>query len=311
MSLSRGASTFVPALAVLALAACQPPDREAPAGQDSAMPARAADAGVVEVIARDFSFEAPTELPSGWTTFRLENQGGQEHFMSLTKLPEGKTIDDYAAEVGPAFDLTPYVSGELDRDQFLGRVVGLLPEWFGGAVSAGGAGFVSPGHVSETTVKLQPGTYVMECYVKTPEGQFHTELGMLHPLTVTDETTDAAPPEYDLEMSLTSYEIGVQGALTPGDHTAMIRYVDDPEGFFKHDVHLVRFDGDGTVDDVVPWMDWIDGLRAPAPAEFLGGSEHLPAGNTAYFTFSLAPGSYAWISEGYASRGMVMEFTVE
>jgi len=34
-------------------------------------------------------------------------------------------------------------------------------------------------------------------------------------------------------------------------------------------------------------------------------------GYTAYFTVTLEPGRYAWISESSAALGMVKEFTVE
>ena len=52
-----------------------------------------------------------------------------------------------------------------------------------------------------------------------------------------------------------------------------------------------------------------DGLRAPAPATFVGGVQEMPEGRTAYFTIDLEAGRYAWISEN-AGRGMVREFTV-
>jgi hypothetical protein len=65
------------------------------------------------------------------------------------------------------------------------------------------------------------------------------------------------------------------------------------------------------VDDVVAWMDWLDALTAPAPIEFMGGAEDMPAGNTAYITVDLTPGRYAWVSESYGSRGMAKQFTVE
>ena len=58
-------------------------------------------------------------------------------------------------------------------------------------------------------------------------------------------------------------------------------------------------------------MSWIDGMRPQPPAEFLGGAEHVSAGRTGYFTVTLEPGRYVWISEGYASAGMLQEFVVE
>ncbi len=300
-------------LAASALAACQQADRARSSDRVSEASAAGSGAHVVEVIARDFAFEAPSVVLSGWTTFRMRNAGEQEHFMVLWRMPDGRTLKDYAKEVAPAFDsiMVPYEAGTMGRGEALQMLGGLLPEWYGSVASAGGPGLASPGRVAETTVMLVPGSYVMECYVKTPEGKFHSALGMLHPLTVTDDSSDASPPEADIDMALTNYEIATDGELTRGEHTVRVRFVDNPEGLLTHDVHLVRLEDGTNPDDVVAWMDWMDALRAPAPAEFLGGAEHMPAGNTAYLTVELEPGSYAWLSEAYADRGMVKEFTVE
>ena len=58
-------------------------------------------------------------------------------------------------------------------------------------------------------------------------------------------------------------------------------------------------------------MSWIDELRTPAPAEFLGGADHLSGGSTSYFRVRLEPGRYAFVSEGFAARGMIHEFEVQ
>ena len=300
-----------------ALLGCQPSDdaESADAAPEAAAeaPATATSTGVVEIIARDFSFEAPTEIPSGWTTFRLNNEGAQEHFAILWLMPEGHTVEDFESQVAPAFHsiMGPYQQGTIDREEAINTLGAALPEWFWSVLPAGGVGLTAPGGVAQTTVKLEPGTYVLECYVKTPEGVFHSMYGMLHPVTVIDDPSGTTPPEADVEMTLANYEIAIEGEFTAGEHTIRVDVVDDPEGLLKHDIHLVRLSAGTTADDVVAWMDWLDALMAPAPAEFLGGAEDMPAGSTAYITVSLAPGTYAWISESYGGQGMVMEFTVD
>jgi hypothetical protein len=37
----------------------------------------------------------------------------------------------------------------------------------------------------------------------------------------------------------------------------------------------------------------------------------MAAGRTGYTMINLTPGKYAWVSEGYGSRGMVETFTIE
>lgn len=311
-------------LAAGSLVACQPAaDEDAAATEaaadDAGESATTADAtavsdtGVVDVLVQDYSFTAPASLRSGWNTFRLENRGQEPHFLILWRLPEDKTFDDYTAEVVPAFveSVTHYREGATDREGMLQELGGMLPEWFITSVDgAGGPGFTGAGHVSETTVHLEPGNYVMECYAQSAEGEFHGALGMLRPLVVTGESTGMAAPDADVEITLSNYEIAVQGELTPGEHTIGVTVAEDPEGLLGHDIHLVRLAEDTDLQQVVAWMDWIDAMRAPAPAEFLGGAEEMTAGNTAYFTVTLDPGRYAWVSEAYGAQGMVQEFTV-
>lgn len=318
-------------LAGAGLAGCQPEDatdasesmsEEPQASSDVARepvpseeipPLSAPQAGVVEVTARDFAFQAPDSIVSGWTTIRFANEGAQEHFLVLWQLPEGRTFQDYLDEVVSAFGeaIEPYWAGETDRDGMFSALGDLLPEWFADVKGAGGPGLTSPGRVSQTTVNLAPGDYVMECYVRTPDGRYHGELGMLRPLTVTAESTAAEAPKAGATLKLTNYAVSVEGALTAGEHTIRVDFADKPEGLLSHDIHLARLGPDADLDEVVSWMDWVDEMKAPAPVEFMGGAEQMPAGSTAFISVELEPGRYAWISEEYGGRGVVQEFSVQ
>ena len=190
---------------------------------------------------------------------------------------------------------------------------GLLPEWYASVRQMGGTGLTAPGRTARTTANLEPGLYVMECYVKTKDGTFHTSLGMMQPITVTNIASGGSAPEADIEISLSNFEIVLTVEVTPGEHTVAVHFEEHPQIGLGNDVHLVRLDDGTSVDEVIPWMDWmnIGGLRTPAPASFLGGTQEMPVGYTAYFTVDLEPGRYAWISESTAAQGMVEEFTVE
>lgn len=269
---------------------------------------------VFEVAARDFAFEAPAEIASGWTTLRFRNLGAQEHFMSLSRLPDGKTLDDYIAEVaagafGVAMD--PYYKGEVELLAALETLGGLIPDWFGQMVFSGGPGLLAPGRTEDVTVNLAPGQYVLECYVKTPDGMFHSALGMIAGLTVTSAETGADEPEADFDVTLANYVIEAPDRVAAGLHTIRVRVIQAPEGLLKHDVHLLRVTENTDLGAVVPWMSWIDGMKAPAPATFVGGMEQLEVGQSGYLSVDLEPGAYAWISEAYADRGMLKEFVVE
>lgn len=297
------------AVAIAALAAC--------GRADVVEPDRAESAGepfVVEMTAVDYAIDAPATIPQGWTTFRLTNAGQQEHFVVIWPLPEGRTFDHYLAEILAPFEEAShaYHAGEIDRDGLMGALGEKLPEWAGAFLTGrGGPGLTSPGRVSETTVRLEPGDYVLECYVRAPDGRYHSMIGMVRPMTVTAESSKSPEPAADVTLTLSNYAIDVSGPLAAGRQVVRIDVAEDPEGLLKHDLHLARLDEDADIDAAVAWMDWIDAMQAPAPVEFLGGVEHMTAGNTGYLHIDLEPGRYLWISEEYAPRGMHLEFIVE
>lgn len=300
-------------LVALAVVGC------APDGGDEASRAGAGSPsgpGTVHITATDFEFDAPEAIPSGWTTIRFENAGEQEHFVYLYRLPDDVTYTEFRTEaMGPfARVWNRYASGELSRSE-AGEALGSeMPGWFfTGVTAAGGAALTEPGETSRTTVRLEPGTYVMECYVKTPKGTWHTERGMQTELTVTAESNGAAPPEADVEVTLSNYAVAAPDSVEAGERTFAVRVEESPEGFNAHDLNLFRLEGATSVDSVVAWMDWmdLDQFRAPAPGYSLGGVDQLAAGRTGYATVELTPGRYAWVSEGYGARGVVHEFTVE
>jgi len=230
-------------------------------------------------------------------------------------LPDGITFDDYFENVTVPFEEVwdALRTGRKDRAGALEMLVGLLPEWYGSVIPMGGTGLIIGGKTAVTTLNLVPGNYVMECYIKASDGRFHTSLGMIRPLTVSEVSSDMSPPKADIELALSNFEIAVTGEVSAGPHTIAVHFNEPPPYGLGNDVHLVRLNTETELNKVIEWMDWMNmtGLQSPAPAEFLGGVQEMPAGTTAYFTVVLEPGRYAWIAESSADKGMVDEFFVE
>lgn len=270
---------------------------------------------LVRVVAKDYYFNMNPTIPSGWSTFRLVNDGHATHFFYLTLLPDGATFQDYTSEVVSAFAATWDTLQAGASKEVAGNFLGsLLPKWYASAKYMGGSGLIARGDSTEVTLKLIPGNYVMECYMKTEEGKFHGELGMIRPVTVTNEISKMKEPDdADIEINLTNANMEVKGNISSGEHIVAVHFKEQPEFGLGNDVHLVRLKKDTDLNDVINWMDWmnINGLRTPAPAEFLGGTQEMPVGNTSYFKINLTPGRYAWISETFAKQGVVKEFTVD
>lgn len=303
-------------LSVAGLAACQEPDSERDV--DSATVSEEgteADAHVVEVTAVDYAFDAPDELPAGWTTFRMRNDGQEPHFMLLNRLPEGRTLEDYGTEVGATFDRVWHElrEGSIDMVQAGAMLGEQLPEWYSEVVQMGGPGIVSAGETAETALRLEPGTYVMECYIKTPEGEFHVSLGMARSIVVTEEVSTASEPQADLEITLSEEGIDAPQVLQAGKQRIAVHFAEHPELGLGNDVHLARMEGETTPGDVASWMDWmeLDGLRSPAPARFVGGANEMPVGYTSYFSVDLEPGRHVWVTERPAGEGKVKALMVE
>ncbi len=298
------------------MGACAPSDEAAP-GPDEA----AVAPGVVEVIARGLTLDAPAEIPSGWTTFRFTNESAMTHFVLVEQVPDGQGISSQQAEVAPVFQDGLNLLTEGDVDAALQRF-GDLPGWFGEIVFRGGPGLTGPGRTSQATMFLEPGTYLLECYVKT-DGVFHSynpdpsAYGMIRELTVTGEASDVQEPDATLQLRISSEGgIEMEGAPAAGAQTVAVQFVDQTvhENFVGHDVHLVRLTEDEEVGTVEAWMDWTqpNGLQTPAPVPFRGGINEMPAGATGYFTVRFEPGEYAWVSEvpNASKKGMLKTFRV-
>ena len=280
---------------------------------------------VVEVTASDHTtFELSAgEISSGWTTFRFVNETHAVHFVVLEKMPvvdgEQKTVADSKAEVVPVFqNVMDDING---KDPSFPDAGFELPEWYSDVVFVGGPGLTSPGATSRTTVNLDPGTYVVECYVKAEDGVFHSTEDMIEGLTVTESTSGVEPPQPSLQLDISSDNgITVDGEIDrPGAHTIAVDFDDQTaySHFLGHDVHLVRLGEDADMAELATWMNWAapGGLAEPAPSgvEFIGGTQDMPGGSTTYMSVNLESGDYAWIAEvpNPDEKGMLKTFTVE
>lgn len=305
---------------VAALAACGRPEEpplEAPT------PAGPPAPRVVEVTATYDAEEDQhrfvtdvEEIPPGWTTFRLINGSSDVHFLIVELLPPGKGIEDSLREAVPVFqEAMDLIDAGRAEEGF--AKLDELPEWFGELRFMGGPGLIIPGKSAEATVHLEPGTYLMECYIKTVDGKFHSSMGMLREFTVVGEPTGAVPPDdIDLEMTLTNEGFGIEGDPAPGRNRVAVHFAEEKPPFLGNDVHLVQLSDELTVEEAAAWMDWSrpDGLvsdpeAGPLP-RFLGGTHEAPFGSTVYFTVELTPGRYAWVSERPADQPLYEEFAV-
>ena len=272
----------------------------------------------VDILTENMDFQMPDTIPSGWVTLRYKNASPQTHFILIDKYPEGITMQNVIDEVGPPFDNGMKLINEGNVEEGYAEF-GKLPEWFGQAKYLGGSGLVSSNHVSKTMVKLDPGYYIFECYVKMSNGVFHTSMGMAKAVIVSETNSGNPEPKADITIEISSTEgIVFNDAISKGNHTFSVYFKDQivHENFLGHDINLAKFDDAANLDELNNWMDWSNpkGLIEPAPSgiTFLGGMNNMSAGDKGYFTANLEPGRYVLIAEvpNPASKNMLKTFTV-
>ncbi|MBN4085182.1 hypothetical protein JYT89_02460 [Flavobacteriaceae bacterium AH-315-B10] len=273
----------------------------------------------IEIVTRSMEFQTVDTITSGWNTFRYKNLSNEVHLILFDKYPEGKSLEDTHQDVFPPFDKGMELIIEGNMEEAMAEF-GKLPEWFGQIVFTGGSGLISPKHTSVTTLNLKSGLYIMECYVKMPNGKFHASMGMVKEIWATNEDSGNNPPKADINITVSSTEgIQYEGEITNGEHIFSVYYKDQivHEHFLGHDVNLVRLDENADLDTLEAWMNWATptGLMTPSPegVTFLGGTNDSPAGSTQYFKMNLEPGNYAFIAEvpNASKKGMLKTFTIK
>lgn len=264
------------------------------------------------------------EIPSGWTAFRLVNNSPDEHLAQIFRIPEdaGVTadvwIDDFIVEVQRMMERfqTPEVNTLAEAREGVE-----YPDWAAEISPRGGPGIISAGGTAEAMAQLEPGHYIIECYIKDENEMMHTALGMAALLIVTDEQSGAAEPETDIELTISDEGIQSSGNVEAGEQNIRVNFEERETPGYRN-INLVRLDDGYRLEELSKWMHtWFPGgLVAPVPFEFAGGTGRKPAGQATYFSIDFEPGDYAWVSEypigaesqvNLEDKGLLKTFTVE
>lgn len=248
---------------------------------------------VVSVTAYDYRFESPVSVPAGTLTFRMKNAGKEVHHLWVVKLNRGKTPADF-----------------LNAMNAWGSAL-KMPEW---ATDVGGPNNVGPGQTAAGTMTLEAGTYMLVCWVPSPDGRPHVMKGMIKPLTVTSKgATSASEPKADMTMTLDDYNFVLSGTLKAGTRT--IRF--ENRATQAHEAVIARLLPDKTMLQAIVWMN--SGQSGPSPVEMLGGASGIAQGRHMFVTADLRPGKYVLLcfipdakdGRPHSSHGMANEITVE
>ena len=261
-------------------------------------PPRPTGPNVVTITSTEYAFGMPDTIPAGLTTFRLVNQGKELHHASLVRLGAGKSAADFQAGLAAAM-----------------KSHAPPPPWMS---FVGGPNAVSVGDTAVATQLLEPGSYVMVCWIPSLDGVPHVMKGMLHPLVVTPSpapatASDPAPPAADVAITLTDYDFQLSHPLTPGRHVVRV----ENAGAQAHEVVIAALAPGKTLKDFITWEQ--GGEKGPLPTgQWLGGVTTLDVGRHSQFATTLAPGSYLLLcfwpdakdGKPHIMHGMGKEITV-
>jgi hypothetical protein len=143
---------------------------------DAATPSAASEPPATATVSLfEYGFDLPDTLASGRQVWAVTNAGREPHELLLARSPSPMTREQVMELVmAESQDATPTGGGPSGRD----------------ILGVGGVGWLSPGTTAWAEVNLEPGTYIVLCFVPDPETFTpHVAMGMVDVFTVGEAAT--------------------------------------------------------------------------------------------------------------------------
>ena len=258
-----------------------------------ASPSPVASGRVVNFDAAEYSYTLPDTLAAGQVTLVMRNVGSETHHAQLLKLNTGVTLDQFTSALqqgeGPALALVSLT---------------------------GGTGALDPGPNSEeVTLDLQPGMYVVVCFIAGPDGIPHVAKGMLKPLQVIAAAPGAASTQPNAPVTITLRDFAFDTPADPlpsGRNTWRITNA----GPQPHEIQVARLNAGGTTNDILSFF--ATPPSGPPSFRTVGGFQGVDANGGGWLTLDLPAGDYGFYcaipdpSSGkrHLEEGMLKQVTV-
>jgi hypothetical protein len=243
----------------------------------------------ITVVAKDFSYDMPAQIPAGLTTITLKNEGAEPHHAQFARINDDVTDEQLqtALQQGPDAAL-PLVT---------------LP---------GGPAVIPPGQSTQVTIDLTPGRYIVLCFIPSHDGVPHAAKGMLSMVEVVDKKARAAtPPQADATVTLKDFNFEMPAQIKAGPQVWKVIN----NGPQPHELALIKLADGKTMDDLAAFMQ--NPMGEP-PYVDAGGMQGLTPGKVGYVHLDLQPGNYVAIchipdptsGKAHEELGMIMPFVV-
>jgi uncharacterized cupredoxin-like copper-binding protein len=233
-------------------------------------------------------------VPAGAVTFTVNNTGKEEHQAQIAKLADGKTIQD--------------VVGALSQND-LQTAMSML-------TFAGGPTAIAPGRSGTVGAVLEPGEYIMLCFVSAPDGLPHFAKGMVAGFTVSGTAGGNSLPAGDAQLTLADFSFTGLDSLAAGQHVVHVTN----NGPKPHEATVLKLKPGITLDKLRAAVT----SPSPVPDDQLfegpaGGIAAIKPGSEATFDLDLQAGDYAFIcfvpdpatQKSHAELGMIAPLSVK
>jgi len=246
----------------------------------------------VTVIARDFSFQMPATVPSGYVDVTLENHGKQDHQLQIVELGPTRFDDFRAAAV------------KTD--------IGAVKP---GTVFVGGPNDAAPGKSTTATVKLDPGLYAITCFIPGKDGKPHAAHGMIGQFqALPSSTTVNVAPVATSKIILGDFTFTLP---TPFTGRGVVDVTN--QGSEVHELNIFRLAAGVTEKQAETALLATTPPAGPPPVLEVTGTVGLSPRQDAWLDLDLKPGNYILVcffpdpkknNIPHVLEGMIKEFTI-
>lgn len=267
---------------------------------DRPVPVEAASKAVIQEVTFEtvgMSFKGPESVPAGLTLIQIVNKGTDFHHVQLIRLTDGKTAEDFttAVKTAPFDPMGPAAA----------------PAW---VHFIGGPNGAIPGESATAVMNLEPGNYVLICFIPDSKGVAHAAQGMMKALKVTGVADPGvSEPKATINITAMDFKFAPDSAIAAGTQT--IRF--NNAGTQPHEVLVVQLPPDKSVKDFAAAFE--PGHSGPPPGKPIAGMTGVDKGGHAFFTAKFEPGHYGLIcffmdemkKAPHFALGMMQDFIVK
>lgn len=242
---------------------------------DATAPSSPTDNAITVTTTGD-NYQISGHLFPGTGTIRWVNSDAEMHMMEVARLQPGATVKKLLAALNSE-------DGEQAANAYLAD---------GPSGTYGGPGLLTAGQGETVTMTgLQPGTYVLVCFMTDADGVPHFMQGMITTINIRGHEGTQAP------SSVGTIAVNDSAIALPDDFTGQGTYAVTNTGTAPHSFSLAQLDPGVTLADFAESVGFAMGTGTqPGGGALVAGVETLSPGQTSYLTLDLTSGHYGYVS---------------